>query len=347
MPLRKRRGSEPARAPVGLSSDQRLERRLERRRADRRRRGHRRLATAAVVVITLSALAVMLLNSGGGKVDQLRHALRPALRPPAAPILLPRGGRTVLPGRLVVAYYGIVGTSNILGQTHNPEADAAGVERIARAYARLDRRVQPAFELVTTIASPDPGPFATYSSPIDTALVRQYLSVAHRHRLLLILDFQPGRGEFLPEVRRYARFLRDPAVGVALDPEWKLTAGQVPDQVIGSSTAAAINAVSSYLAKLVRSHRLPQKLFVVHEFRTTELPDRQRIKFRAGLATVLQMDGLGAPAVKLDSYRQVMTRAAGFYPGFKLFLRRVDDPVLLTPKQVLALHPRPRYISYQ
>jgi len=247
----------------------------------------------------------------------------------------------------VVAYYGIVGTTNILGHTHNPETDAAGVQRQARAYAGYGRPVLPAFELVATIASPDPGSYGTYSSPVDDATVSRYLQAAHRHRLLLILDFQPGRGEFLPEVRRYARFLKDPSVGVALDPEWKLSGDQVPDQAIGSSSAAAINAVSSYLSRLVARDRLPQKLFIIHEFRLSELPDRQHITSRPGLATLLQMDGLGPVAVKLASYHQVMRGAGRFFPGFKLFLQRSDDPVLLPPRGVMKLRPRPAYVSYQ
>lgn len=266
---------------------------------------------------------------------------------PAKPMLLPRGGRTLLPGHLIVSYYGIIGTSNVLGQTLDPEADAAGVERAARAFAPFGRPVRPAFELVTTIASPDPGPDGTYSSPIPTATLQRYVAAAHRHKLLLILDFQPGRGEFLPEVRRYARFLLDPGVGVALDPEWKLTSSQVPDQAIGSASAAAINAVSAYLSRLVTVHDLPQKLFIVHQFRLSELPDRRDIRTRPGLATVLQMDGLGPVAVKLNSYRQVMTGARAFYPGFKVFLRPSDDPVKMTPAQVMSLHPRPDYVSYQ
>ena len=59
-----------------------------------------------------------------------------------------------------------------------------------------------------------------------------------------------------------------------------------------------------------------QKLFIVHEFQTRELPDRPNIVFRPGLATVLQMDGLGAVSTKLESYRTVMLGARGFYPGF-------------------------------
>jgi hypothetical protein len=307
------------------------------------------------MLAALVAVLVVALSSGGGGADRsdpsargAEHAAaaRKRVKPPR-PVALPRGGRKLLPGHLIVAYYGVVGTTNILGHTGDPEADAAGVERQARAYARFGRPVQPAFELVTTIASPVPGSDATYSSPIAPALVARYLAAAHRHKLLLILDFQPGRGEFKPQVLKYARFLLDPAVGVALDPEWKLASDEVPDERIGSSSAASINAVSSYLSRVVARHRLPQKLFVIHEFRTTELPDRQNIAIEPGLATVLQMDGLGPVATKLDSYRLVMQHAAKFHPGFKVFLRSVDDPVLLTPAQIMRLRPRPEYVSYQ
>ena len=289
----------------------------------------------------------MLALSSGGTHATATTTTQAATPPPPPPITLPRGGRTILPGHLVVAYYGIVGTSNILGQTDNPQADAEGVERQARKYAALGEKVQPAFELVATIASPDPGPDGTYSSPVSDATVARYLRVAHRHRLLLILDFQPGRGEFLPEVKQYARFLRDPSVGVALDPEWKLTADEVPDQVVGSASAASINAVSRYLSALVTRLRLPQKLFIIHQFRLAELPDRQNIAFRSGLATVLQMDGLGPVAVKRAAYHQVMRHSTGFYPGFKVFLQSSADPVLLSPAKVLKLRPRPAYVSYQ
>jgi len=323
----------------------------------------RPLAGAAVLAAAVLAVGGCGNSSGSGKAGSAGHpttaaapggpgspapgpAGSPAPSPTPPPPELPGGGRTVLPGHIVVAYYGIVGTSNILGQTNNPEADAAGVEQQAAAYHPFGR-VQPAFELVTTVASASAGADGSYSSAVDFALVQRYLDAAHRHKLLLVLDFQPGRAEFLPQVKRYERFLNDPSVGVALDPEWKLTAQQLPNQTLGSSSAASINAVSSYLSALVTARRLPQKLFVVHEFRLTELPDRQNVAIRAGLATVLQMDGLGPVSVKTDSYRQVTANAAPFHVGFKVFLRRVDDPELLTPTQVMALHPRPEFISYQ
>jgi hypothetical protein len=303
------------------------------------------IATVAVVVVVVVVSAGGRASPGSNTAGR-RGATGGGQRPTPVP-QLPRGGRTLLPGHLIVAFYGIVGTSNVLGRTGDPEADAAAVGRQARAYRRFGRPVQPAFELVTTIAAPAPGSDGTFSAAVDRSTVQRYLDAAHRHKLLLILDFQPGRGEFLPEVRRYARFLADPSVGVALDPEWKLTAAQIPDQVIGSSRAASINAVSAYLSRLVTTHRLPQKPFIIHEFRTSELPDRHNIEFRPGLATILQMDGLGPVAIKLKSYRTVMRGARGFHPGFKVFLRPVDDPVRLAPGQIMRLRPRPDYVSYQ
>jgi hypothetical protein len=59
------------------------------------------------------------------------------------------------------------------------------------------------------------------------------------------------------------------------------------------------------------------------------------------------MDGFGAVSDKLKSFRAVTRNASKFRIGFKLFLNHSDDPVLLSPRQVMALRPRPEYISYQ
>ncbi len=105
--------------------------------------------------------------------------------------------------------------------------------------------------------------------------------------------------------------------------------------------------MSSYLSTLAHRHGLPQKLFIVHEFRLSELPDRQHIAFRPGLATVLQMDGLGSVAVKRAAYHQVMQGAGKFFPGFKVFRQRSRDPILMSPKKIMELRPQPAYVSYQ
>ena len=47
---------------------------------------------------------------------------------------------------------------------------------------------------------------------------------------------EPGRGDFYAETRRLLKWLKEPDVGLALDPEWRVTEGQVPGQVIDLTT---------------------------------------------------------------------------------------------------------------
>jgi hypothetical protein len=265
-------------------------------------------------------------------------------RPPLAS--LPRGGQRILPTYRVVAYYGAPGGDElgVLGRG-TPDQAAAAVARQAAKYARFGRRIQPAMELIATVAQGGPGRDGLYSKPIPPSDIARYLAAAHRHKLLLILDFQPGRGEFLPQVRRVERFLLDPSVSVALDPEWKVSPTQVPAQVIGSSSAASINAVGRYLSALVTEHRLPDKLLVVHEFTPPMLPDRRNIARLQGLEVVLHADGLATPARKIGVYHDLRFPCPPFHAGFKLFYRA--DSGLMKPAQVMALRPQPEIVTYQ
>ena len=269
--------------------------------------------------------------------------------PPSPPPVpeLPRGGTSLFPEHLVVMHYGTAG-SGVLGVLGDgtPEQAADRLEKAAAPYAAASGRpVLPAFELITTVASSRPGRDGQYSTGLAPSEVQRYLDVARAHHMLLVLDFQPGRAEFLDQVRRYEQFLLQPDVGVALDPEWKLTPAQRPLKQVGTSTAAPINAVSSYLSGLVAAHRLPEKLFLVHQFQLRQLPDRAAIADAPGLATVLHVDGFGAQSDKLATYGALASRTPQFVNGFKLFYKA--DTGLMTPAQAMALTPRPELISYQ
>jgi hypothetical protein len=248
---------------------------------------------------------------------------------------------------VVVMYYGTAGSGalGVLGET-SPEVAARRLETAAAPFGPASgRRVLPAFELITTVAAARPGPDGTYSTMLPPDQVQRYLVAARRAHQLLVLDFQPGRAEFLDQVKAYERFLLQPEVGVALDPEWKLTATQTPLRQIGVSAAAPINAVSSYLANLTLKHRLPEKIFLVHQFKTYQLPDRAKIVDRPGLATVLHIDGFGSQLAKKKTYGLLASRDGQFVNGFKLFYD--EDTNLMSPAQAMALVPRPQLISYQ
>ncbi len=277
-----------------------------------------------------------------------RSATRPASgRPGRSPdAQLPGGGWQILPRYRVVAYYGAADTPalGVLGEG-TPDQAAAAIDAQAAAYARFGRPVQPAMELLATVAQRSPGPDGLYSAAVPDADIAAYLAAAHRHRMLLILDIQPGRGEFLPQVRQLAPFLGDPSVSIALDPEWKVSAGEVPGTVIGSASAASINAVADYLSNLVTARRLPDKLLVVHEFTASMLPDRSAIARPPGLEVVLHADGHADPGAKIDVYHRLAIPAPPYYAGFKLFYRQ-DQP-MMSPAQVMALRPQPNVITYE
>jgi hypothetical protein len=174
--------------------------------------------------------------------------------------------------------------------------------------------------------------------------VERYVRTAHRHGALLLLDLQPGRSDFLTVARRWAWALKDPWVGLALDPEWRMGPRQVPAQTIGHVRAAEVNRTAGWLAGLVRRHHLPEKLFVLHQFRTTMIEGIDRIRARPGLAMVQHVDGFGTRQEKMATYRAVQ-QADQFTMGMKIFYD--EDRRRMGPAFVHAIRPRVRFVSYQ
>lgn len=266
--------------------------------------------------------------------------------PPTHTLQLPFGGRTVLPGHRVVAYYGAAQTPDmgILGRAA-PTRIAPRLLQQARAYAPYGESVVPAFELIATVAQSDPGADGTYSASTDTAIIVRYLTAVRRIHGLLILDVQPGRASFLTEVRRYETFLKEPDVSLALDSEWSMGLHEVPARVIGGTTGRRVNGVSAYLSALIRRYDLPQKLLIVHQFTPDMVEHREQIIQRPGIALVFHIDGFGTRAGKLSKYRLLSQNRGAAFMGFKLFYRQDVD--LLSPADVMRLHPPPDLVTYQ
>jgi hypothetical protein len=260
---------------------------------------------------------------------------------------LPRGGRRIFPTYLVVAHYGTAGTAalGVLGEGTPAQAAARLLKAAAPFVKASGRPVLPAFELIATVAQRKPGDDGTYSTYIPDADIARYLAAARKVKALVVLDLQPGRADFLTQAKHYEKFLRQPDVGLALDPEWKLTSSQVPLKQIGATNAASINAVSSWLAQLTVSHRLPEKLFVVHQFREDMIPDRGKVVPRQGLAVVVHLDGFGTQWVKHEVYGALALRSGPLHNGLKLFID--EDTDMFTPYEAMAFRPRPELITYQ
>jgi hypothetical protein len=294
-------------------------------------------------VAGLALLAGVVAGAGSGGDDGHSAAGGDAA---AARVQLPGGGRRLLPDRRIVAFYGNPRDDELgaLGIGTPTEAGRRLV-RQARPYGRRSRPVLPAMELISTVATAAPGPSGLYRDRAPAAVIARYLRAARRAHALLVLDIQPGRGQFGPEIERLARWLREPDVGLALDPEWHVGPGEVPGKVIGSTDADVVNAAAAYLARIVRERDLPQKLLLVHRFTDNMIARDERLRAFPGVATVVNVDGFGSQTVKIAKYNNFIRRTAGLPRGFKLFYQ--EDRHTMRPRQVMRMHPRPDVIVYE
>jgi hypothetical protein len=265
---------------------------------------------------------------------------------PAATSDAPCPSPPLFPTYLMVALYGN-DVSNLLGALGEQPPEAAA-ERLAQVMepwqAVSDRPVLGTFELIATIALASPGDDGMYRSVSSAEHVQRYLDVARANGYYLVLDIQPGRSDFLTEVQRYEQFLREPDVGVALDPEWKVGPDEVPGQLVGQVSAAEVNQVARYLADIVAENDLPQKLLIVHQFQDRMITERDSLIAPPELAVNIHMDGFGTRARKLDTYSVTQVEPP-FWNGFKLFYD--EDTNIFQPSDVLAFDPTPVFVSYQ
>jgi hypothetical protein len=301
-------------------------------------------ATAHAVTVSSVSGSSGTAHSGSGAPSAPAPPAAPAQ--PGPPTTLP-GGETKIfgDGRFLVAYYGTAetGALGVLGET-SPDEMQRRVHRAAKPFARKHQPVQVVYELIVSIADRHPGKGGDFSHDIPRAEVQKYIDAAHRHGALLLLDVQPGRSDFLTVAKRWAWALEDPYVGLALDPEWRMGQHGVPGTRIGSVDAAEVNRVSAWLRDLVARHQLPQKLFVLHQFRVDMIHHIGAIERRRGLVLVQHVDGFGTPGQKLDTFHAV-ARPQQFFLGFKLFYD--EDVHRMSPADVRRIKPKVRFVSFQ
>src|ERR1044072_3324725 len=121
-----------------------------------------------------------------------------------------------------------------------------------------------------------------------------------------LLTARPGRADFLPEVRAYERWLREPDVGIALDPEWAVDAGDVPGRRFGHTTGAELDQIARYLRGLAKRHDLPPRLMMYHQLASKIVRGESALRDHEGVSAVKVVDGIGSPAAKKATWRRVM-----------------------------------------
>jgi hypothetical protein len=262
---------------------------------------------------------------------------------------LPRGGQKVFPRYRLVGYSGLTGASTLGRLGTGPlNQRVREMERRAKPYAD-GREILPVLEVITTIVQASPGRDGTYRTRLPDDQIKTYLTAARKGHALLLLNIQPGRADFLSEAKAYRRWLAEPDVGLALDPEWAMGPGQVPGRVFGHTTGKELDAVAAYLADIVKAKKLPEKVLVYHQLSPRIVRQESALKAHRGVALVKSVDGIGVAAAKVDTYHAVnRSTPKHVHPGFKLFYTEdAKSGRLMTPRQVLALKPRPEYVLYE
>ena len=288
---------------------------------------------------------VLAAGAGFGAVDRLRTRLAVA----ATGVQLPGGGQVVFPGRRLVALYGHPGDGLARrarraagGRGHRPGQAARGA--VPLAVGR--RRWCPPSRSSPPSRPRRRGRTATTRSRHRSPCCGRGWTQAGAAGVYVVLDLQPGRTDFLTQAKRYESLLRLPHVGLALDPEWRLRPGQKHLTQIGSVTAAEVNR-SPVAGRPHREEQLPQKLFVLHQFRLAMIGDDQPLqRDRDELALLIHMDGQGPTGSKDATWRAVAARRRrGCRCGWKNFYD--EDNPMLTPAQTMTRRPTPVMISYQ
>lgn len=304
--------------------------------------------TLAILVLTLAACAGRPPKSAPPTAPAARLAPPPVVEKPKPE--LPRGGRALFPAHRLVGFCGTPGGPALGELQGNLAAKTKALLGYADKYAGAERTILPVFELIAVVVQAGAGADGKYRRRVEDSVVDTYLRFARESKGLLLLNIQPGQSDFLTEVKHFERYLREPDVGIALDPEWAMKTGQRPGKVYGQTDGAMINSVAEAMSKLASEGDLPEKALVFHQVNRHVVKDEPTLRAYPGVVLIKSVDGLGPKAAKIETYLNLMEiMGPSVHAGFKLFFDEDhrNGGQLMTPAEVLALKPPPEYVMYE
>ena len=260
----------------------------------------------------------------------------------------------ILPFKRVITYYGNFYSANmgILGELP-PDQMLQKLQQEVKKWELADTLtpVVPALEYIVVTAQRGSGKDGKYRLRMPFNQVDKTMELAARINAIVFLDVQVGHSTLQEELPRLLPYLKLPGVHLAIDPEYSMKGGEVPGSVVGTFAAADINYASDYIAQIVREYNLPPKILVVHRFTKKMVTDYKSITTCPEVQIVMNMDGFGSPAKKIDTYKSCIVNEPVQFTGFKLFYKNdiltTAGRTLMTPEEILKLHPGPSYIHYQ
>lgn len=259
----------------------------------------------------------------------------------------------LLPFNRIVAYYGNFYSKGmgVLGEYDAPTMLAKlKSEKAVWEAADPTTPVIPAIDYIVITAQGSPQADGKYRLRMPDSQIDHALELADQVNGIVILDVQVGLSNLQTELPIYEDYLKKPNVHLAIDPEFAMHDGVAPGHVIGTMSSADVNFAATYLQKLVQENNLPPKILVVHRFTEDMVTGYQNIAPLPEVQIVMDMDGWGFAAKKINTYNTVIRSEPVQFTGFKLFYKNDLKPPstrMLTPAEVLELTPSPSFIQYQ
>ncbi len=266
--------------------------------------------------------------------------------------LYPEGG-AILPFHRIVAYYGNFYSKQmgVLGE-YSASKVLARLASTSAMWETADPATPtiPAIQYIAVVAQGQAGADGMYRLRMPDSQIQKALDMANQIHGLLILDVQVGKSTLERELPPLKKWLTLPNVELAIDPEFSMKYGNAPGTVIGTFDASDVNYAAGFLADIVNENHLSPKVLIVHRFTYDMVMRPQLIQPLPQVQIVMDMDGWGSQAKKINTYTRVIEAYPVQFTGIKLFYKADLKPPstgMLTTKQVLSLMPKPIYIQYQ
>ncbi|MGW8565715.1 hypothetical protein [Isoptericola sp. NPDC055881] len=235
------------------------------------------LGTAHAVQTVDRAQALTVVGVGPGFGDATTFAWRVAAAERAA--LLPTGSQHLLPARYVTVDATVwedpataVARAQAAAAAYEPSEDDDGSD----GSDTQDAPVVPTLVLTASATSGGAGEDGDWVTQEDLDALQPLVSAARDAGVYVLLDVGAGPGPVVDQVRAAEPLLRDPGVGVALDPESRVGDGVTTTSHVMSADEVA--DVEAYLADLVTREALPPALLVVHQTLPESIPDRALLR---------------------------------------------------------------------
>lgn len=260
----------------------------------------------------------------------------------------------IFPFKRIVAYYGNFYSKNmgVLGELPSEQMLNKLLDEV-KSWEKADTLtpVLPALHYIAVTAQAAPGANGKYRLRMPFSEIDKTLELARKIDAVVFLDIQVGWSTLPEEIPVLEKYLKLPNVHLGIDPEYSMKGREKPCTAIGTFDAADINYASEYLSKLVREYVLPPKILVVHRFTKGMVTNYKKINRYPEVQIVMNMDGFGFPAKKINSYKIAIANEPVEFTGFKVFYKNdtytAGWKTIMQPAEILDLYPSPVYIQYQ